>query len=565
MVLSCYHFAVAQSAELIDSLETVSRVALEPSKKIEALLKLSAIMEGSDQNKALEVALKAFDFAESSNLPDLKVRSLIRIGACYITLNNYILALKYTEEARELAKKYNLTKDIAFSLGNLSIIYAELGDYEKSSSYSFQALKLYEQMNERESVGIVLGNIGTDFLTIGNYTKAFDYLYKSLKIAEELNDKSGIAYQYNNIGGAYFKEGNNLEKALYYFNKALVINKELGNKSLQILNYLNIGSVYFAQNTNDSALHYFQLALTANQGLNRPYSLAGCQLQLGTYYAKTNNFDEAFRYSKSALEIGVELNSFETILDAAAVLHNLFISKRDSANAYKYAIIEYQAKDTLHQRQNKKDLLRVEFQYNSEKFERLREVQQQKRNYIVGLIILALLSVIAIVILINSRQRVKVKNTLLEKKAIESELEFKNKELSINLMALMKKNEMLSEISDKLIEIEKKAIKEDTKSAIIQICQDIRRSNDDKIWKEFSSQFQEIHSGFYEALLKRFPDLTQSDLKLCAFLRLNMSTKDIVELTGQSKLTIENARYRIRRKLGISNSDTNLVTFLLQV
>jgi DNA-binding CsgD family transcriptional regulator len=63
----------------------------------------------------------------------------------------------------------------------------------------------------------------------------------------------------------------------------------------------------------------------------------------------------------------------------------------------------------------------------------------------------------------------------------------------------------------------------------------------------------------------KYPDLTQSELKLCAFLRLNMSTKEISELTGQRILTIDHARYRLRKKLGISNSEINLVTFLSQI
>jgi len=54
-------------------------------------------------------------------------------------------------------------------------------------------------------------------------------------------------------------------------------------------------------------------------------------------------------------------------------------------------------------------------------------------------------------------------------------------------------------------------------------------------------------------------------MKLCAFLRLNMTTKEIAELTGQQIHTLENARYRLRQKLGITSSDVNLVTFLAQI
>ena len=59
-----------------------------------------------------------------------------------------------------------------------------------------------------------------------------------------------------------------------------------------------------------------------------------------------------------------------------------------------------------------------------------------------------------------------------------------------------------------------------------------------------------------------FPDLSPSEQRLCAFLRLNMSTKEISELTGQRISSLETARYRLRKKLGITNSHINLITFL---
>jgi DNA-binding NarL/FixJ family response regulator len=73
-----------------------------------------------------------------------------------------------------------------------------------------------------------------------------------------------------------------------------------------------------------------------------------------------------------------------------------------------------------------------------------------------------------------------------------------------------------------------------------------------------------VHIGFYEVLQANFPELTQNDLKLCAFLRLGLATKEIGELTNQRIETIEHSRYRLRKKLGIGNTDTNLVVFLSQ-
>jgi hypothetical protein len=115
------------------------------------------------------------------------------------------------------------------------------------------------------------------------------------------------------------------------------------------------------------------------------------------------------------------------------------------------------------------------------------------------------------------------------------------------------------------MQLERNAKGIEAKKAITLISQELRISTDDKMLNEFSRRFQEVHAGFYEKLLKDYRDLTQNELKLCAFLRLNMSTKDIAELTGQQLSAIEKARFRLRKKLALSGSDSNLVTFLSQI
>ena len=154
---------------------------------------------------------------------------------------------------------------------------------------------------------------------------------------------------------------------------------------------------------------------------------------------------------------------------------------------------------------------------------------------------------------------------LLEKEVHEREIEFKNKEMVINVMSLMKKNEMLAELSEKLVHIEQEATSSESRETIKKVARELQKSQEEEIWKEFSTRFKEVHGEFYNTLLHKFPTLSPNELKLCAFLRLNMSSKDIAELTGQRVSTLETARYRLRQKLGIANSDVNLITFLSSI
>jgi DNA-binding CsgD family transcriptional regulator len=263
--------------------------------------------------------------------------------------------------------------------------------------------------------------------------------------------------------------------------------------------------------------------------------------------------------------IGKDFNKLQTLYESSNLLYNIYLAEKDSSSALNYYIYKTNAQDSLNARQNKMELFRLEFQYNQEKLVKEQKIRQLKFYLLFGFIILGLFSGLVIIFLIYSRQKIKIKNTILEKEKVESDLRFKSKELSINLMALLKKNEMISEISQKLSNLERNPTGDDLQESLSKLNHEIKQNSDDRLWHEFSLQFKETNSEFYDKLLKQFPDLSQSELKLCAYLRLNMTTKEIADLTGQSTETLGKARYRLRKKFGLTNSESNLMTFLTQI
>lgn len=87
--------------------------------------------------------------------------------------------------------------------------------------------------------------------------------------------------------------------------------------------------------------------------------------------------------------------------------------------------------------------------------------------------------------------------------------------------------------------------------------------NMDEMWKVFQSNFDLIHKSFFRSLRHKYPELTPNDLKLCAMLRLNLSTKDIAKYNNLTIRGIEGARYRLRKKLALPQ-DVSLVNFLIE-
>ena len=477
--------AKGQDYEKIDSLQRLLTKTEKSENSVNVLIAISHEFEMSNTDSALHYANLALSLSEQNNLKKEKVNALQQRGRMLMQLVDYRNAMETFEVAIKLAEKFNMTNELAISNGVIGTIYAELGDFDNSAKYYFRALELFEKVGNKMEIGVTLGNIAADLMSQRNYKKALDYMNEALIISREINDKPGIAQQYNNIAGVYYTSYTDYKKAMDYFRKAYKVNIELGDKLQLGMNLLNMGYCYFRMNQNDSALTCFENSRTVFMEIDNPVRIAHVDIALGKYFLEESKPDISLQHSKEALNIGNHYNSKEIISEAAELLQMIYMAKRDTINAFKYSIINFQARDSLQLMQSQKTLFRLEYQYNYEKQDKERKLKQQRSYYILGFIILGLLSGIVIIFLVYSRQRIKIKNAMLEKQKMASDLNFKNKELTINLMALMKKNEMHADISKKLLLIEKKIPKDKLHDAICKLNKELKQTSDEKIWKEF--------------------------------------------------------------------------------
>ncbi len=553
----------AQDFQKIDSLELSLEFAENPKDKVDVLLKLSYEFNNIDPNKALNCSQEAYSISEEIDYEKGILNSMINMARTYIRIADYKMAMGFAVKAKELAEELSTVKEFALSLHLIGRIYFELDNYAKSAEYFFECLKLSEQNNDKEGIGKTFSSIGSVNFKQKNYEKALEYYFKSLNIAKEINDRRGIARGLNNIAAVYTRKKDN-SKARQYLEKALEINKELGNRKSEGLNYMNLGVINQRQKNYDEALKYLQQSLLIFKNLKHAIYIVKCQLNLGSCFLETNDFERSLEYAKTAFEKG-EKNGFITIVhNSAELLSKIYLSKNDTLNAFKFDIIKYRMKDSLNIGKSNDEIARLELQYEFDKKEQEKRIEQQRKDFIILIIIISLIFGLIVIVLIFARQRIKAKNIRLEKQKIEVELNSKNKEFTTNVLYLMKKNEILSKISKKLLQVESEAIKEKTKTAIINIAKEIQISTKDEIWEEFELRFKQVHIEFYNKLMQKFPGLSPAEQRLCAFLRLNMSTKEISGITGQRVNTLEIARSRLRKKLGISNTQTNLITFLSQ-
>lgn len=148
----------------------------------------------------------------------------------------------------------------------------------------------------------------------------------------------------------------------------------------------------------------------------------------------------------------------------------------------------------------------------------------------------------------------------LEKEELAKEVRLKQNELASTTLNIAKKNEMMLEIKNMLlVNKDKFSNSQRYRSFLKKLDSSIEDTED---WKRFEVNFKELHEDFFERLLKAYPSLTPKDLKLCAYLKMNLSTKEIAPLMAISIRGVEIHRYRLRKKLEIDSSD-NLSNFLI--
>jgi DNA-binding CsgD family transcriptional regulator len=159
----------------------------------------------------------------------------------------------------------------------------------------------------------------------------------------------------------------------------------------------------------------------------------------------------------------------------------------------------------------------------------------------------------------NENEIVKLKN-----EKLEAEVNFKNQELATATMHLVQRGKVLTKIREVLSGLEQ--VPQNGNSAgnfrqVFSLLNEVEKRDAD--WDQFAIHFDQVHSNFLSDLKERHPNLTSNELKLCAYLKMNLSSKEIAQLMSITIRGVEVSRYRLRKKLNIP-SEINLFDYLIQ-
>ncbi|MCF8367785.1 MAG: tetratricopeptide repeat protein [Bacteroidales bacterium] len=494
-----------------------------------------------------------------------RVNLLNKISEKYLFIDTDKVG-EYARLALSLSTKLKYQKGIAHSYNNLGIYYRAKGIYNKSIDYTFRSLKIMEKMEDQKGIARCYNLIGIIYFFLENYDLSLEYYTMALAINRQQNDLKWIAGNSNNVGMIYEKQGK-YELALQYYLTSLEMNIQLGNKNWIANNYGNIGSLYLLMG-NPQSLDNFKRRLEITIEQNDQDGIALSNLHIGNYYFTYGQYAKAIPYYLQCYEIAKNIRVLDRLSRSANKLSASYAKIGNYEEAFNYHKAFKQYSDSLKLHTNTQMITRLQMQEEYLNERHLEELSHERSNFIISTLVIIMFFIILYTFVLFNRQKSKRKQHLADQaklalvnKSLEEEIEFKEKQLEDNIHYLMEKNELISEVIEQLNKI-KLSNKTEIQRIANEIIFELQEGIEDNIWEEFELRFNQIHSNFYKNLKIHFPNLSANDKKLCAFLKLNMTSREISSITHQSIKSVETARTRLRKKLQIPSGEISLQGYL---
>ena len=577
--LFCVLFCYTQNKQ-IDSVSNVLKNTSEDKSKTFLYIQLSKLYKTTNIDSAIYYAELGNKLAETLNFNLGKAETAANLGDCYVIQNNLDEAKLQYINARLLFKETD-------SLFKYTQNTMRLGNINLAQNNHIEALKLYQEClniskdnNYKTLLPHLYNNTGLLYKQIEDYDDAQSNFQNAYQLFLENGDEANSVYPLYNISIIQSTIGNDEEAINGYLNLVSYHLKTENWVSLASV-YNSISEIYIKNEDYQRAQEYVEMALNAiedksdsfNSGPSSFYE-ASIYTNAAQLYFNEGNNELAKTYANKAIKLSKDNSYRLNLTKSAKILGDLYNNVKQTDSSLKYYKLYIEESKEYQTEYDVKQITKLKMQNEFDDILRKNEIERiyKEASYknrelkFIGLTVFAgLLAIILILLYINQKNKnaklkLKEENLELEKKKLNQDLQYKKKELASNMMYLMEKNEFITSISKKLIELKPDA-KKDNKDLIQQIINEIRQNSSTKIWDEFEVRFKEVHLNFYNELHKRHPDLTPNEIKICAFLRLNMSTKEISAITHQSVKSINMARFRLRKKLDIDREE-NLIAYL---
>lgn len=511
-----------------------------------------------------------------------KAKNKSEIYWCYIGMGiaqkqcgNFTDAEICYEKALTIAESAAMKSEIAYCYNNLGNVYRKQGNFVKSMDAYEKALNCFNELKDNASVSDCLNNIGNLYLDKGDPFRSLDYYNRSINFDIVKSDNYRMISRYKNLADAYsmLKDFTN---ASLFLDKAVKLAEKSGDKVQLASCYSLIGDLNFKKGNQEIGISYLKKSVEIFHETGAKAEEAELLVELAGAELLANKIPEALQHAEEGEKLAAKVGAIKTIYNASDCLSQIWEKKGDNQKSLDYMKKVLYFKDSLFSVEKNRAVEEIEAGFTRTRLQNENQIlaqnsklQQQSlriRSIAVFALALCLLLSLVVIWLIYKRhadskaiafREKSVKQQEIEK--LSSDLILKERELTTKTIFINQKNVLLQKLIQEL-----EILKNENGGAgnkIVQLQRELKQELSPNSWKEFEIQFNEVHPGFQNRLLERFPELSPTERRLCTFLRLDMNTREIASLTGQTFKSLEVARTRIRKKMDIPH-EGNLTNFI---
>lgn len=581
------------------------------TEKAKTLLKLSSCYINADDRRALRYSEEAFTIAHSGKDDELAALCLIQQGLAFTNLGSYDSSVRTLNKALKLHQWPPESDHLARLHTTLGIANENSGHTDQALICYQKAFEIYRKSNNHQGIVNSNLNIGCIFSRQKKYEEANDYLEKALAISLQFKATASLGSIYNNLG-VVCDIRNQKQKALEWYAKALEIQIKQGNKRGMANIYHNMAMIYTDQQKYDKALENQKKSLELKLATGNREGTANSISLMADILIRMKRFEEAEPVARKALNLASEGNYKVVEALAHKQMADIYHQQGRDSEAVKHLLLTMDLQDSIYSQTVSEQLSEMQSRYEVKQKEQdneilrqqislqqAREVEQRDSFRFLTFIVIATTAVLILLFILlrmkilslrktkliyeqeyrlkelelaasendyrrleaEKRQEAAEKTMLLQKLETEKEItklerinlnariELKNQELTSLSAHFINKNEILGQIRKSLMNL-RRYFKDGAPDALNVLISTINSNLDhDLNWKKFRYSFDEIHPGFFDLLHTKVPDLTLNEQKLCAYLYINLSSKEIAQIMSISLSAVNKNRQRLRKRL----------------
>jgi tetratricopeptide (TPR) repeat protein len=504
----------------------------------------------------------------------LAIKAISNLSLVYGHHGEYLEAIRLMDSVAQLYLNKGDYLGYGVSINNSAAHYYDKGDYLNAMKGYKKALTVLDTIDrEIYRKADVLRNIGKLNTRQDNLPQALEYFENALKTYIAIDDYVYAGSTYIDMGSVQ-DDLENYEKAIELYSQGLQMGEKSNNSSIEILALGNMGIAYKNLKKYPEAINALEKSLDSGRQEISKINKVIFLYHLGNTYTYLNNFSAAHRYLEASVSLARNSridNELKNALEYRSFNY-------EQQGALKKAITDRKEMqilaDSIFTLEKARQINELQTIYETEKKESAIALQKEEINTLNeklkvdkltrGLYAGGMFTFVTVsgLLFFGFRQRIKRNRIAREKQEeiYKQEIAHKKKELTSQTLHLVQKNTFIRELMENLEQI--KNSPEKFKMEFRRIVMLLKKENaSDKDWEVFKTYFADVHNDFDQKLKTLYYDISEKEIRLAAFLRMNLTTKEIAATLNVLPDSILKSKYRLKKKLNL-NKDTDLTSFL---